>query len=50
MVDLGSYCEVVAYEGQKHGFFNYRLNDVAYFHKTVGDMLLFLDKQGYLTK
>jgi len=50
MVDLGSYCEVVAYEGQKHGFFDYRLNDVAYFHKTVGDMLLFLDKQGYLTK
>jgi acetyl esterase/lipase len=50
MVALGSYCEVVAYEGQKHGFFNYRPNGMAYFHKTVGDMLLFLEKQDYLTK
>lgn len=50
MDSVGAYCEVIKYEGQKHGFFNYRPNNMAYFHKTVGDMLLFLDKQGYLSK
>ena len=42
------YSVVKTYEGQKHGFFNYRDGGNPYYYKTVGDMLVFLEAHGYL--
>lgn len=44
----GNESRVVVYEGQKHGFFNYRDGGNPYYYKTVGDMLVFLEAHGYL--
>ena len=46
--EAGSRSEVMEYEGQKHGFFNYR-GSLSYYYQTVGDMLQFLDEHGYLS-
>ncbi|MGK0240345.1 MAG: acetyl esterase [Candidatus Pelagisphaera sp.] len=50
IANVGGDCEVIEYPGQKHGFFNYRGPGSPYYYKTVGDMLIFLDKHGYLTR
>lgn len=47
---VGSDCHIFTYKGQKHGFFNYREGNNPYYYKTVGDMIVFLDQQGYLTR
>ncbi len=49
MDKVGGECVVMAYRDQSHGFFNHRKGRIPHFYKTVGDMLVFLDKQGYLT-
>jgi acetyl esterase/lipase len=50
MDKVGSDCTIMAYKDQTHGFFNYRDGSNPYYYKTVGDMILFLENQGYLTK
>ncbi|MCK5136777.1 MAG: alginate lyase family protein [Bacteroidales bacterium] len=46
---VGSRCELFVYEGQKHGFFNYRENkESPYFIKTVLETDRFLESLGYL--
>jgi len=44
------YSVVETYEGQRHGFFNYQDGGNPYYYKTVGDMILFLQKHGYLKR
>ncbi|QXD22822.1 alpha/beta hydrolase [Opitutia bacterium ISCC 51] len=46
----GSECHIFSYEGQTHGFFNYREGSNPYYYKTVGDMILFLEQQGYINR
>lgn len=46
MVEKGLQCEVYFYEGQEHGFFNYR--NTAYFRKTVKEADRFLTTLGFL--
>lgn len=41
-------CELIAFEGQKHGFFNYKKGTEEYFEKTVKAMERFLKKYNYL--
>lgn len=48
MDKVGSECVVMAYRDQSHGFFNHRKGTIPHFYITVGDMIEFLDKQGYL--
>lgn len=50
MDKAGSDCEVYAYRDQGHAFFNYRNGKSPYYYKTVGDMIVYLDKRGYLTQ
>jgi acetyl esterase len=50
MDKVGSQCEIFTYLDQPHGFFNHRKRESPYYYKTVGDMLVFLDKHDYLTK
>ena len=47
MERVGSRCELFLYEGQGHGFFNYRYME--YFNKTVGEADAFLVSLGLLT-
>ena len=42
----GRRCDLHLYEGQKHGFFNYR--NTEYYTKTVIEMDLFLASLGFL--
>lgn len=46
----GSNCHIFTYKDQTHGFFNFKDGNNPYYYKTVGDMLVFLDNHGYLTK
>ena len=46
----GSECHVFTYKDQKHGFFNFQDGSNPYYYKTVGDMIVFLEKQGYLNR
>ncbi|WP_339709893.1 alpha/beta hydrolase [uncultured Kriegella sp.] len=48
MEKVGSTCKLELYEGQSHGFFNYR--NRAYFNKTVLAADAFLQELGYLTE
>lgn len=48
MEAAGSTCELHLYEGQKHGFFNFR--NTLYFNKTVLEADRFLRELGYLDK
>lgn len=50
MFKVDSECHLFAYDGQPHGFFNYRNGANPYFYKTVGDMIVYLDQQGFLPK
>jgi acetyl esterase/lipase len=48
MDQSGNRCELKIYQGQKHGFFNYRDGKNEYFYKTVFDADIFLESIGYL--
>ncbi|EAR00004.1 lipase, putative esterase [Maribacter sp. HTCC2170] len=47
MEKVGSRCELLLYEGQGHGFFNYR--DIEHYKKTVGEADKFLQSLNYLS-
>ena len=46
MEKVGSRCDLFLYEGQGHGFFNYR--QIEYYKKTVFEANQFLISLGYL--
>lgn len=46
METAGNRCDLFLYEGQKHGFFNFR--NTEYYHKTVKETESFLKSLGYL--
>jgi acetyl esterase/lipase len=48
MTTAGNQCELVGYEGQPHGFFNYGRGDGSHFQKTLQAMDDYLSKLGYL--
>ena len=48
MTDAGDNCELVAYPGQEHGFFNYRDGSNPYYVRTVRQADRFLADLGYL--
>ncbi|QXD22821.1 alpha/beta hydrolase [Opitutia bacterium ISCC 51] len=50
MDKVGSECTLFAYAGQSHGFFNHRPGSMPHYYKTVGDMLVYLEKHGYFSK
>ena len=47
MKKLGNSCEVVAFEGRKHGFFNYHISEMDY-HETMRMTENFLSSIGFL--
>jgi acetyl esterase/lipase len=49
MTAAGNQCELVGYEGQPHGFFNYGRGDGTHYTKTVEAMDKFLAKVGMLS-
>lgn len=48
MHEAGRRCELYLYEGQPHGFFNYRGGSNRYYDETVEQMDRFLSSLGYL--
>jgi acetyl esterase/lipase len=48
MKKAGNRCELVGYDGQGHGFFNYKPADNSYFIATAKEMDKFLASLGYL--
>ena len=46
MEKLGSYCELILYEGQPHGFFNYKNREI--YEQTIIETEAFLKKIGLL--
>ena len=48
MTDAGNDCELVAYPGQEHGFFNYRDGKNPYYARTLREADRFLTDLGYL--
>ena len=48
MKKAGNRCELIGYEGQSHGFFNYGRGDGSHYTKTVRAMDEFLRSLGYL--
>ncbi len=48
MTDAGNVCELVGYEGQSHGFFNFGRGDGSHYTKTVEAMDAFLTARGLL--
>jgi acetyl esterase len=48
MTKAGNRCELVGYEGQPHGFFNYGRGDGSKYRETVAAMDAFLVSLGYL--
>ena len=44
----GRECQLIGYENQQHGFFNFGKGDSVYFKKTVDEMDAFLVSLGYL--
>ncbi len=48
MRKAGARCELIGYDGQKHGFFNFGRGDGAAYKQTVADMDTFLVSLGYL--
>lgn len=49
MKKAGNRCELVGYEGQGHGFFNFGRGDDQYFRETLAAADQFLISLGYLT-
>ena len=50
MDKVGSDCQLFAYKGQKHAFFNYGNGKNPFYYKTVGDMVVYLHDTGYLSR
>jgi hypothetical protein len=48
MKKAGNRCELLGYEGQKHGFFNAGRGGNEYYHKTLRALDEFLASLGYL--
>ena len=48
MTSAGNVCELVAYEGQAHAFFNYRDGNNPCYTQTVRQADRFLARLGYL--
>lgn len=48
MKAAGNRCELIGYEGQAHGFFNYAKPDKQYYEKTLAGADAFLVSLGYL--
>lgn len=46
MEDAGNRCELFVYEGQEHGFFNYKHPE--YYRKTITEAARFLESLGYI--
>ncbi len=46
--EIGAYCDLRIYEGCKHGFFNYNAKNTKFFDLTMGHVLSFLEKIGYI--
>ncbi len=46
--EKGVRCDLHFYEGQPHGFFNYKKNNGKYYYKTVIEMDKFLESLGYI--
>jgi acetyl esterase/lipase len=49
MKEVGSRCELVTYDGQQHGFFNYGRGNNKFFRDTVEQADKFLTSLGYLS-
>ncbi|GIW94970.1 MAG: lipase [Pirellulaceae bacterium] len=50
MRKAGADCELIGYEGQPHGFFNYGRGDNRYYRETLEAVDRFLVRLGYLTE
>jgi acetyl esterase len=50
MEDNGRRCDLYLYEGQPHGFFNYKSSNLENYNKALSDMDTFLSSLGYLSK
>ena len=48
MEKLGSYCEFVLYDGQPHGFFNFKNREI--YEQTILETEAFLEKIGLFPK
>ena len=48
MIEAGNRCELIGFEGQTHGFFNYGRGDNQMFGQTTAEMVRFLGRLGYL--
>ena len=49
MREVGSRCELLLYEGQGHGFFNYKpKKDLTYYQQTLDEAVRFLTSLGYM--
>ncbi len=49
MQEIGSRCDLILYEGQSHGFFNYSpKRDKKYYNETVDEAVKFLTSLGYI--
>ncbi|HMR85631.1 MAG TPA: dienelactone hydrolase family protein, partial [Niabella sp.] len=48
MKEAGSRCEVYLYEGQQHGFFNYKKEGSSYYDATLKEATVFLRSLGYI--
>ncbi|GAB6009946.1 alpha/beta hydrolase [Dysgonomonas reticulitermitis] len=48
MEDVGSRCDVIIYEGEGHGFFNYKKEKSEMYIRTLYDADIFLESLGYL--
>ena len=48
MKHSGSYCELIGYEGQQHGFFNYGRGENRYYRETLAAADAFLVSLGFL--
>lgn len=46
----GNRCDLFLYEGQPHGFFNYKKGDNKYYEETLNESVKFLKSLGYIKK
>ncbi|SHN32163.1 Acetyl esterase/lipase [Cyclobacterium lianum] len=46
MEKVGSYCELILYEGEGHGFFNFKNQEI--YRQTIKETTAFLTKLGYI--
>jgi len=48
MEKVGSYCELILYEGEGHGFFNFKNQDI--YQQTITETTTFLTKLGFISE